>query len=312
MTGNRAVDTRCVIAAIRGLGQQRLVRGGRFAFMAAIGLLVAASAPAQSASQEDLEICQQTGDIDRSIAACTRIAIDQTVSAADRATIYVLLGNAYQTKNNLDSAIAAYNDAIRLDQRNVFAYSSRAIAYSLKGDFDRATADYNQAKALDPAKIQELTASNEELRKLSAGIRPSQTVTPDIPASGAIQATIRADKGWQATDAVIRGAGTVDFHAVGRWVFNPGLPAVDGDGAAQFSTQGRAEYAYHESGGREGQLIGRIGNGRPFIVGANSSHTITNGESGTLYLVINDDLNGKRGKGVTDNSGRLDVTVNVR
>jgi tetratricopeptide (TPR) repeat protein len=303
-----------MISATRGLGQQRLLRGGGFAFMAGIGLLVAASAPARSASQEDLEICQQAGDIDRSISACTRIATDQTVSAADRATIYVLLGNAYQTKNNLDSAIAAYDDAIRLDPRNVFAYSSRAIAYSLKGNFDRATADYNQAKALDPAKLQELAASNEELRKLSGGTGPSGAAPPVIaaPAPASIQATIRADKGWQATDAVIRGPGTIDFQAVGKWVFNPGLPAVDGDGAPQFSTQGRAEYAYHESGGREGQLIGRIGNGRPFIVGANSSHTITNGESGTLYLVINDDLNGKRGKGVTDNSGRLAVTVNVR
>ena len=75
---------------------------------------------------------------------------------------------------------------------------------------------------------------------------------------------------------------------------------------------GRPEYAFNGPGGREGQLIGRIGNGKPFIVGVQSSHKIANDENGAVYLVINDDLHSSSGQGVTDNSGKLIVTIRAR
>ena len=59
-------------------------------------------------------------------------------------------------------------------------------------------------------------------------------------------------------------------------------------------------------------LIGRIGDGRPFVVGAHGSHSVAAGESGQVYLVINDDLEGLAGKGLTDNSGSLTVTIQQR
>lgn len=71
-------------------------------------------------------------------------------------------------------------------------------------------------------------------------------------------------------------------------------------------------YAYSGPNGCEGQLIGRIGEGRPFVVGASSSHEVESGENGEVYLVINDDLEGAAGKGLTDNRGRLTVTMEQR
>jgi hypothetical protein len=49
-------------------------------------------------------------------------------------------------------------------------------------------------------------------------------------------------------------------------------------------------------------LIGRIGDGRPFLVGAEYHHAV--GEAGRLYLGINDTR-------LEDNSGRLRVRVRV-
>jgi len=162
----------------------------------------------------------------------------------------------------------------------------------------------------------------EGLKEKAASSPPSAprlaTVEPGPPSpapradTGVARAIVEAARGWQSTGVVIHGPGTIDFRAVGTWVFNPSLPAVDGNGASRFSTQGRREYAFDGPSGREGQLIGRIGNGAPFIVGAQSSHRVTAGEEGPLYLVINDDINGVSGKGVTDNNGRLVVTVTTR
>ena len=83
---------------------------------------------------------------------------------------------------------------------------------------------------------------------------------------------------------------STEFKATGKWSFNPRVPLVDANGHAQLSTRGRPEYAFNGERGREGQLIGRIGYGEPFVVGTQSTHTIGKGETGTLYLVINDDL----------------------
>jgi tetratricopeptide (TPR) repeat protein len=49
-----------------------------------------------------------------------------------------------------DRAIADYNEAIRLDAKDVTAYNARGTAWRAKGDLDRAIADYNEAIKLDP------------------------------------------------------------------------------------------------------------------------------------------------------------------
>src|SRR5580700_1412359 len=53
-------------------------------------------------------------------------------------------------KGGWDPAIADYSEAIKLDPKWVWAYSSRGFAYKNKGDFDNALPDCSQAIKLDP------------------------------------------------------------------------------------------------------------------------------------------------------------------
>lgn len=139
---------------------------------------------------------------------------------------------------------------------------------------------------------------------------PVPRVLPPAESGAPVEVVIDARQTWQKTSLVVRGSGTIAFRAAGTWSFNPAFPAVDGSGNVRFSTEGRPTYAFNGPGGREGQLIGRIGTGAPFIVGTSSVHFIAGGESGPVYLVINDDLTGGTGgAGLSDNSGSLTVTM---
>lgn len=126
------------------------------------------------------------------------------------------------------------------------------------------------------------------------------------------QITVDARRGWQPTGIVVRGPGTLRIRASGRWSFNPAEPAVTAAGARRLSTFRRPAYAYSGPGGREGQLIGRIGDGPSFVVGSRVDRGLPPAAVGPLYLSINDDLAGLRGAGLADNAGALDVTVGYR
>ena len=59
-------------------------------------------------------------------------------------------GLAWRRSGNLDRAIADFDQAIRLNPKDVAAYNNRAMALADRRDFDRAAADYDQALKLDP------------------------------------------------------------------------------------------------------------------------------------------------------------------
>jgi len=63
---------------------------------------------------------------------------------------YVARGDAYRERDNNDSAIAEYNEAIRLDPANAEAYCNRGIAYVNKGRYRLAVANYAKAVWFDP------------------------------------------------------------------------------------------------------------------------------------------------------------------
>jgi tetratricopeptide (TPR) repeat protein len=66
------------------------------------------------------------------------------------ATAYESRGNTYTARGELDRALAAYNEALRLDPKLAQAYAERGIAYSYTGDLNHALADANEAIMLDP------------------------------------------------------------------------------------------------------------------------------------------------------------------
>jgi tetratricopeptide (TPR) repeat protein len=51
---------------------------------------------------------------------------------------YVSRGRLWRAKGNVDKAIADYNEALRLDPKNQFAYNVRGNAWRDKGDFEKA------------------------------------------------------------------------------------------------------------------------------------------------------------------------------
>lgn len=95
-------------------------------------------------------------------------------------------------------------------------------------------------------------------------------------------------------------------YSGGRWKAGPESGFVDAAGNPQFS----AKPGYTLPGANEGALCGRIGQeGEVFLVGKKVSFTANT--SGELYFCINDDLNGKYGAGLSDNTGFVYVTVDI-
>jgi hypothetical protein len=142
-----------------------------------------------------------------------------------------------------------------------------------------------------------------------AAMTPLPAAVAATPGHAYVVAHIAAKQGWQNMRLRLGGRGTIRFKARGTWIFNPSQPPVGGDGAANLPTVGRAGYTFSGPAGREGQLIGKIGNAAPFVAGSDSVHQVQANEIGRLKLMINDDYNGAAGNGLADNRGRLRVRI---
>jgi tetratricopeptide (TPR) repeat protein len=116
-----------------------MVRNYLFCF----AILLVAAEPAVA---DDANRCfSETGDA--KLAACTR-AINS--GARNPAINYNNRGNAYFSKRDYDSAIADYNESLRINPNYPLPYHNRGNTYHVRGDDDRAIADYNEAIRLDP------------------------------------------------------------------------------------------------------------------------------------------------------------------
>jgi hypothetical protein len=71
-------------------------------------------------------------------------------STWDRANSSLEDGNSRLVKGNLDAAIRAYDEAIRLNPDDADAFNNRGWVYGVKGDDDRAIQNYNVALRLNP------------------------------------------------------------------------------------------------------------------------------------------------------------------
>lgn len=117
---------------------------------------------------------------------------------------------------------------------------------------------------------------------------------------------IAADLPWQSIGYVNEGDAYALKYVGNLWTANPGIDdgnLYDANGSSLTATQP----AYAMVGAPEGALIGRIGTNPPFLVGDGA--ITPKGQTGLLQLVINDDLAGKYGAGLTDNEGQVSVAV---
>ena len=73
-----------------------------------------------------------------------------SASIPKNATPTTIGGSPGKPRSEHDKAIADFNDAIRLDPKNAWAYSNRGRSWLSKRDFDKALTDFNAAIQLDP------------------------------------------------------------------------------------------------------------------------------------------------------------------
>jgi Tfp pilus assembly protein PilF len=66
---------------------------------------------------------------------------------ADRA---FQLGVNYLDAQEIEMALIAFNEAIRVDPQMAQAFNGRAVAWGLKDDYQKALADASEALRLDP------------------------------------------------------------------------------------------------------------------------------------------------------------------
>lgn len=157
-----------------------------------------------------------------------------------------------------------------------------------------------------PAEGAERRVDFADVRRLYLGRFPASlsnsTVTPgisepDVPA-GAIR--VAANAGWVATNIVVRRTDRLQFTADGQ-------VQLSTDAEDRASPDGSLKGRYAPNAPTPtvlaGALIGRIGNGPAFAIGA-QAHPLPVTAAGALFLAVNDDQ-------TVDNQGAFVVTVRV-
>ncbi|MEQ1492835.1 MAG: tetratricopeptide repeat protein [Terricaulis sp.] len=126
------------------------------ALMACAAILAAcctSPARAQSANK-DRDNCSEGRSPELIIAACDAVVASGTETSENLARAFNNRGLAYAELNDLPRAIAAFDDAIRVNPMYSAAYSNRGGVFAMRGDYARAIADINEALRLDPANAQ--------------------------------------------------------------------------------------------------------------------------------------------------------------
>jgi len=98
----------------------------------------------------DMIACNDSSDLDRLIAACTRIISNASATPGDRSIAYNNRGLAYGRKGDLDRELADCSEALMLNPTYPYPHVNRGIAYFFKGDPDRTIAEESIAITLDP------------------------------------------------------------------------------------------------------------------------------------------------------------------
>jgi len=96
----------------------------------------------------DVKACSGA-DVNAAIPACTRL-LALSMPMQQRGAAYGFRARAYYLKGEYDHAIHDFDDALRLNPKDVASYGLRGAAYLGKGDFDAAIRDLNDAIRLNP------------------------------------------------------------------------------------------------------------------------------------------------------------------
>lgn len=125
-----------------------LFRGCKAILAAAFVVLSAADASALD--PQDLKNCEDSDDVPRMMAACTRLAQDTGLPADLRSMALLKRGFGNFALDHMDAAEADYSEAVRLNPRNHFAHHELGLTLAKKGDSAGAIAELTEAIKLDP------------------------------------------------------------------------------------------------------------------------------------------------------------------
>ena len=78
------------------------------------------------------------------------VEYEESISQKASAVTYERLGTRYHMKGETDKALAAFNEALKLNPEHGATYNSRGITYSIIGDYEKAIADFTQALKFSP------------------------------------------------------------------------------------------------------------------------------------------------------------------
>jgi Flp pilus assembly protein TadD len=111
--------------------------------------------------------CGTINDVDsRFCKECgSKLLTAKSLTSADHARIGELIYNAYSQRDagNLDDAISACSEALRLNEENASAHSLLGLLYELKGDAEAALLEYGRAVQLHPADEIELLKKIDDI-----------------------------------------------------------------------------------------------------------------------------------------------------
>jgi tetratricopeptide (TPR) repeat protein len=167
-------------------------------------LLATLPAPARA---DDMAICASRGSDDfknagyiaKGLAACAKVIDEKQVSGKRLAIAHALRGYWRHQAQQLDAAMADYDQAVILDATNHEFYDYRADIWVDKGDEDRALAEYEKALRLKP----DYLAARYSRGKLYEGRGDTQMAIADYMQVVNGTATERIGE-WAQTEAAAR------------------------------------------------------------------------------------------------------------
>jgi len=132
--------------------------------------------------------------------------------------------------------------------------------------------------------------------RASVATATTGTAASAIPANAI---SVPANQGWTNTGVRVRRGMLIQFTGQGDVMISP--TASSGVGGSPAVTNPGARYPLQ--GAPAGALIGRVGNGTPFLIGTNTQGIAMPGD-GQLMLAVNDDV-------LSDNSGNYSVSLRL-
>jgi hypothetical protein len=145
--------------------------------------------------------------------------------------------------------------------------------------------------------------AKEVSRVYFAGYSPSSSNPTSTPTTGSTSAqgiTVSGQQPWTPTGVIVRRGDTVTFNATGEIrIGGPGNPTANPAGVSPQTTAPGAPL----DNAPAGALIGRVGNGRPFLIGNQERVRMT--EAGQLFVGINDGH-------LEDNEGAFQVSLQIQ